>query len=587
MSAAALHNRLKASHSPRPEMSFPPDTRKRIENTTVLIPAAGRVPEGIIALSNISCPAMIPVGGRPVIHWTMSYLRSLGLRRFIIAVAHRGMYVEDFVECTFGKDCDITFTVPTTDASVGGTLHDLAEATLTESALVVLGDTHFQFIDVVKVLTDESAVLVHPVEDSYRWCIAETDASGYISELHDKVPDLAGHHDALIGVYYFPSVNQLRQASHDAIDAARQQHRRAELADILSEVSKLGKVRAYPTEDWLDCGNPDRLASSHRTLLQKRAFNELSIDSVFGTITKRSRNVEKFLDEINYLRLLPAHLSVLFPRVVDFSTNWNDPFVTMEYYGYPTLAEAFFFENVNLSLWEQILNHLHKIVVQGFKEVHRPVSRAVIEEMYLKKTRERLSAIDAPSALRTLVESKESIVINGREVASLLQLWPRIETAVEELATTSIGSVIHGDLCLSNILYDLRSRICKFVDPRGSFGGTGIYGDLRYDVAKLYHSIYGLYDFIVNDLFHVSVDGRNVQLEIRSRSHHAEICHRFEQVFFCDFVQKEILLITALLFASMPVLHYDSPDRQIAMFTRSLQLFDEYFNPKSSETFAN
>jgi hypothetical protein len=136
MSAAALHNRLNASHSPRPEMSFPPDTRKRIENTTVLIPAAGRVPEGIIALSNISCPAMIPVGGRPVIHWTMSYLRSLGLRRFIIAVAHRGMYVEDFVECTFGKDCDITFTVPTTDASVGGTLHDLAEATLTESALV-------------------------------------------------------------------------------------------------------------------------------------------------------------------------------------------------------------------------------------------------------------------------------------------------------------------------------------------------------------------------------------------------------------------------------------------------------------------
>ena len=59
--------------------------------TTVLIPAAGRVPEGILALGNISCPAMIPVAGRPVIHWTMRYLRSLGLRRFAIAVSRRGM----------------------------------------------------------------------------------------------------------------------------------------------------------------------------------------------------------------------------------------------------------------------------------------------------------------------------------------------------------------------------------------------------------------------------------------------------------------------------------------------------------------
>ena len=553
--------------------------KDRIANTTVLIPAAGRVPEGIIALSNISCPAMIPVGGRPVIHWTMSYLRALGLRRFIIAVSHRGMYVEDFVECTFGKDCDITFTVPTTDGSIGGTLHDLAEATVTDSALVVLGDTHFQFLDVVKVWTAEPAVLVHPVEDSYRWCIAETDASGYIYQLHDKVPDLTGQHDALIGVYYFPSTTQLRQASHNAINLAREQHRRTELADILSEVSKHAKIRTFPTEDWLDCGNPDRLASSHRTLLQKRAFNELSIDSVFGTITKRSRNVEKFLDEINYLRLLPANLSVLFPRVVDFSTNWDDPFLTMEYYGYPTLAEAFVFENVNLSLWEQVLSHLHKIVVQGFKETRRPANRAVIQDMYLRKTRERLTQIEFPAVLRTLVESKEPIVINGREVASLMQLWPRIESAVEQLATTSVGSVIHGDLCLSNILYDLRSRICKFVDPRGSFGTAGIYGDLRYDVAKLYHSIYGLYDFIINDLFYVSVNGREIDLEIRSRSHHSEICRQFEQIFFNDFVRQDVLFITALLFASMPALHYDAPDRQIAMYARSLQLLDEYFNP--------
>src|SRR5690606_17021067 len=100
--------------------------KERIAQTTVLIPAAGRVPEGIVALSNITCPAMIPVGGRPVIHWTMSYLRSLGLRKFVIAVSRRGMSVEDFVDCTFGKDCEITYMVPSTEGGVGRTVAEMA-----------------------------------------------------------------------------------------------------------------------------------------------------------------------------------------------------------------------------------------------------------------------------------------------------------------------------------------------------------------------------------------------------------------------------------------------------------------------------
>src|ERR1700722_10157026 len=101
-----------------PEVSLTGWSADQLAKTTVLIPAAGRVPEGILALGNISCPAMIPVAGRPVIHWTLHYLRSLGLRRFSIAVARRGMFVEDFVECTFGRDCEVSFVVPSVDRGV-------------------------------------------------------------------------------------------------------------------------------------------------------------------------------------------------------------------------------------------------------------------------------------------------------------------------------------------------------------------------------------------------------------------------------------------------------------------------------------
>ncbi len=543
---------------------------------TVLIPAAGSVPESVIALGNIGCPAMIPVAGRPVIYWTMSYLRSLGLRRFVIAVSRRGMFVEDFVDCTFGKDCEVSFIVPQVNRGVGRTVLELAECVRTPSALIVLGDTYFQFADPAVLSSPDAAVLVQPIDDPYRWCTVEIAPDGHVTEWHDKEPGLAGPQQALIGVYRFPDAAELRAAAEAADERAAADNRRTELADILKIVAAARPIRAVDAGDWLDCGNPDRRDSSHRSLLQKRAFNELTIDSVFGVVTKRSRYVEKFLDEINYLRLLPPELSVLFPRVVNYSTDYHDPWLEMEYYGYPTLSEVFVFENVDPAIWEQVFVHLRQIVLQGFMKIRYPLASVALDEMYLGKTRKRLENLQGPLELVSLL-SEEEVIVNGRRLKNIPALWDQLTVDVARLAANVQGCIIHGDLCLSNVLYDLRSRVCKLIDPRGSFGPTGIYGDPRYDVAKLYHSVYGLYDFIVNDLFHVSASGREIHLEIRTRPQHELIRRRFEKAFFEHFDRREILLITGLLFASMPALHYDAPGRQLAMYARALELLDEYF----------
>jgi dTDP-glucose pyrophosphorylase len=583
---------------------------RSLADTVVLIPAAGGVPEGILALGNIGCPAMIPVAGRPVIYWTMKYLRSLGLRRFVIAVSRRGMFVEDFVDCTFGQDCEVSFIVPTVNRGVGRTVRELAETAQANSALVVLGDTYFQFADSTILSGDEPAVLVEQVDDPYRWCTVEIDPQGRIAGWHDKEAGLAGPQPALIGVYYFPDALALTAAAISADERADAEARRTELADILKNIATDRPILAVSAGDWLDCGNPDRRDESHRALLQKREFNELSIDSLFGVVTKRSRHVEKFLDEINYLRLLPSELAVLFPRVVGYSTDYHDPWLAMEYYGYPTLAEVFVFENVDPAIWEHVFVHLRDIVERGFMQRRYPLSAGALRDMYLDKTRKRLDGLRGPPELLRLVRHEGEVVVNGRAMPNIPALWERIEAEVDRLAANVQGCIVHGDLCLSNILYDLRSRVCKLLDPRGSFGAAGIHGDPRYDVAKLYHSTCGLYDFITNDLFHVSIAGNAIQLEIRSRPQHREIRERFEKVFFGKrgpsafpgtaashtktglekaefplFERREILLLTGLLFASMPALHYDAPARQIAMYARSLQLFDELFAPAAAEPF--
>jgi len=541
-------------------------------DVTVLIPAAGRVPEGILALSNVGTPAMIPVGGRPLIYWTIQYLRSLGLTRHRVAVPERGLFVEDYVACVFGNEVNVEFVAPepARGGNVGDTVRELARG-VQGGALVVLGDTYFRFAGREWLETRQPLVLVQSVTDSYRWCVAEVDPDGVLTALHDKDAKLRGVQNALIGVYYFPDVAVLHRATSAPAGVAG-----TSLATVLQRAAAETPVRVARAAEWLDCGNPDRQAASHRALLQARAFNELSIDTTLGTITKRSRNVEKFIDEINYLRLLPPDLAILFPRIVSYSIDWADPWVAMEYSGYPNLAEVVLFENVDPGIWEQIFAHVHDVVRSKLMRYARPVPRSVIREMLVDKTRRRLDSLPRSGPLWSLVHESAELTINGRRVLNLGSLWGRVEAAIGGMPTELPGSVIHGDLCFSNILYDLRSRVIKLIDPRGSFGSVGIFGDPRYDVAKLYHSVYGGYDLIVNDLFTAASCGDRVSLDIRTLPRHEQIHQQFAGVFFRDYDRKEILLYTALLFVSMVPLHSDCPRRQIAMYARGLQLLNEW-----------
>ena len=555
---------------------------RRPQDITVLIPAAGRVPEGLLALSNISCTAMIPVAGRPVIYWTLKYLRSLGLRNFRIAVPRRGLFVEDFVECTAGRECQCAFIVPPAAGASGGlgqTVSALLEGVKTPSALVVLGDTFFQFSDASVLNAVEPIVFTAPVGESYRWCIAESDHQGRVTRLLDKVKDLAGPLQALMGIYYFNDAAMAKEAAGFAVQDALAAGGRAEMSAVLNRVHAVTPLRAIAVGEWLDCGNPDKQAGSHVALLQKREFNELSIDRTLGTITKRSRLKAKFFDEINYLRLLPADLAVLFPRIVDFSLDWQSLHLKMEYYGYATLAEAFVYENLDPGVWERIFRHLFQILTTAFLKYSQPLGADEMLDMYLRKTQRRMAEMKGSAELEYLKNAREPVWINDRLCPSPAMVWPQVERDVRRLCESGIGCVIHGDLCFSNILYDPRSQICKFVDPRGSFGGAGIVGDLRYDVAKLYHSVLGLYDFITNDLFHVSLDGNRLTLDIRVRQQHQQVLARFESVFFPHFDRREILLITALILASIPALHYDQPRRQIAMYAKSMEILAELYPP--------
>lgn len=124
----------------------------------------------------------------------------------------------------------------------------------------------------------------------------------------------------------------------------------------------------------------------------------------------------------------------------------------------------------------------------------------------------------------------------------------------------------------------------KFIDPRGSFCGENQQGDLRYDAAKLRHSFHGLYDFIVNNMYHLRIQNTSsFQLNIALAENYPEVQEIFDNAlkkYFGATVYKQVRILEGTLFLSMLPLHSEDQDRQIALALRALsilnkELFDE------------
>lgn len=122
----------------------------------------------------------------------------------------------------------------------------------------------------------------------------------------------------------------------------------------------------------------------------------------------------------------------------------------------------------------------------------------------------------------------------------------------------------------------------KLIDPRGEFGSHVIYGDQRYDLAKLRHSVAGKYDFIINDMFDINVDAQasTIDYEVYRNNVHEEREQLFDSLLQQKYRGwfKHIRLIESLLFLSMVPLHSDNKRRQGYMLARGLELFNEVAN---------
>ena len=331
------------------------------------------------------------------------------------------------------------------------------------------------------------------------------------------------------------------------------------------------------SQNWFDVGHSDNYSKA-TTSVAARSFNSIEIDEQRGILKKRSENKEKLVNEIRWYLRIPNKLQYLLPRVYDYSLDLTDPYVSMEYYGYHTLHESLVFGDLPLVKWQAIfqkllfaINDMGKFTVTG----ERIQFEAALRDIYLQKTFDRLDMMRNELDFHSFFEN--TITINGKEYRSLNEYLKMLPQLIEKLVVytfTGQFNIIHGDLCFANILIEDTYDFIRVIDPRGKFGTFDIYGDARYELAKLMHTLEGKYDFIIEDMFDIDVIGNTIEYHVHKQIDN--ITNVFLDVFreSIDNIQA-VRLIEATLFLSMIPLHSDYKQRQFAMLATGVMLLEQ------------
>ena len=210
------------------------------------------------------------------------------------------------------------------------------------------------------------------------------------------------------------------------------------------------------------------------------------------------------------------------------------------------------------------LNKLH-----SYKSV--PADAYSIMDAYYSKTVKRLSQI------RDLVPFavQETIEINGKGYKNPYLHKTEIRDKVKELLINGEDfALIHGDCTYSNTMVDKDLNVI-FLDPRGYFGKTEMYGDIYYDWAKLYYSIAGNYDRFNNKEFTLDIEEKEVYLTIESNGWE-DVTNYFLQKIGGNNSTERIRFIHAIIWLSLTTYAWEDYDSICGAFYNGTMLMGEF-----------
>jgi len=337
---------------------------------------------------------------------------------------------------------------------------------------------------------------------------------------------------------------------------------------------------------WYDFGHINTYFHSRARMTTERVFNSLTIED--GCVRKTGRPFEKISAEANWFINLPASLRSFCPQFIDAGSDDNgQPYYSLEYLPLPPLSDVFVHGKNSAFFWNKIFKLCDSFLIRCHEQLLGEETLKQITMSSEKLAREKTNArLQEFCKQAEYIDYDVPLSLNGEQLPTLRLI---IEHCFSEWGHSDPKpGIAHGDFCLSNILFDSRSDRIKVIDPRGldATGGFTTFGDLRYDLAKLTHSVIGLYDHIISGAFDVHTE---MQAGIRAFVLDIHIDERIVSIqelfigrtYIGNLKPIDVMPMTILLFFSMLPLHADDPLRQLGFFANALRLYAKFIKNDS------
>ena len=211
-------------------------------------------------------------------------------------------------------------------------------------------------------------------------------------------------------------------------------------------------------------------------------------------------------------------------------------------------------------------------IVACLKELHNLGSIDSVKESYDDNYIQKTIARVEPVKHLIPFANEKYITINGKKCKNFLFYMDAIKQQMEKYYPKKFV-FLHGDSTFSNILVD-QDKITILIDPRGYFGKTELYGDVAYDWAKLYYSLYTNYDQFNLKNFDLTINENDVELDIPQNN--------WESLkdYYLDMIKDEVTpdqinLILALIWLSLTTYAWDDYDSICGAFYKGLLVLNE------------
>ena len=535
----------------------------------VLVLSAGKIDSELEKIFGKIPSGLIPLNGKPVIFRIIDKLLGEGIRKISITVGYKKEILEKIVSEQYKDQCNIEFIPTDFNKPPGNSIKTAIDFCRERKLLIILGDTLIENDLSELIKKDENFVITsQEFIDSKNWCIV-TKKDGRIEEIFDKEElNKDQNHYVLVGCYFFNHLDILKKKLNE-FDVEE----RLEISTIIKKLKKDENIVTYIAQKWHDVGHLENYFSTKRFVLKTRYFNSLQFDDLGKNVVKTSQDNTKLINEINWYKNIPNDILELVPKIKDSDVSSN-PFLKLEYVKHPTLSELWLYSDFPSEFWKNIIQGLLDIT-QIFKKHKENVSEHEYYSIYFQKTVDRIDELINNNKIFKEIFDDEYISVNGTKLKNWSLIRDEIEQKIDELYNKDDNCLIHGDLYFSNILYDSGTNKYKLIDPRGRWG-NGISGDIKYDIAKIRHSVVGGFDTITNGLYTVTYEktsgiGINVFEPTNYQIISKELDTQIEKYWNLD----KIKMIEGLLFISMLPLHEDNFERQLAFFTIGIKRLNE------------